>query len=271
MSSKISVSDVSMRFPRTGKTALEEIGFEVAEGEFLCVLGPSGCGKTTLLRILAGFQRPSSGEVLRRADGSGRPFNCMVFQDLALFPWKTALENVSVGPRFQGKPKEAAREIAADALRKMHLSGYEGYYPHQLSGGMKQRVALARAFASGAEVLLMDEPLGDLDASTRRLLQNELLQLWESQRKTIVFVTHDIEEAMLLADRILILSSGGRIKSVIDAPFHRPRTSAIREDPRFGVLAGRIWNTLEEEVKKSASILPFQALPESPASERDSS
>jgi NitT/TauT family transport system ATP-binding protein len=176
----------------------------------------------------------------------------MVFQDLALFPWKTALENVSAGPRFQGKPELEAREIAAEVLRKMHLTGFEGYYPHQLSGGMRQRVALARAFASDAEVLLMDEPLGDLDASTRRLLQNELLQLWESQKKTIVFVTHDIEEAMLLADRILLLSScPGRIKSMIDAAFPRPRTAAIREDPRFGVMAGRIWDTLEEEVKKS--------------------
>ncbi|MFH1618803.1 MAG: ABC transporter ATP-binding protein [bacterium] len=252
MNSKISVSGVSMTFHTKAKKALENIEFKVAEGEFLCILGPSGCGKTTLLRILAGFLTPTSGSIIRRAARPDRPFNCMVFQDLALFPWKTVIENVSIAPRLQGRTGTESEEIAATYLSRMNMSGFENYYPHQLSGGMKQRVALARAFASDAEVLLMDEPLGALDASTRRLLQNELLLLWESRNKTIVFVTHDIEEALLLADRILVLSSTpGRIKAKVDVPFPRPRTPDIRECPHFNTTAGHIWNMLEEEVKKS--------------------
>jgi NitT/TauT family transport system ATP-binding protein len=252
MAIKISVAGVSMAFPASLRASLEKVSFEVAEGEVVCVVGPSGCGKTTLLRILAGVESPTGGEVSRRAGRADRPFACMVYQDLALFPWQTVLQNAALGPRLRGIPADQAATIAKECLRQARLTGVDGYYPHQLSGGMKQRLALARALASEAEVLLLDEPLGALDAATRRLLQDELQGLFRERGTTAVMVTHDIEEALLLGDRIVVMTAGpGRVKAILESPLPRPRTPEIRAAPEFAAAAGRLWSLLQEEVARS--------------------
>ena len=249
---KISVHGVSKSYTSGGLRACEGLDFSARTGEFLCILGPSGCGKTTLLRMLAGLLKPTSGEIVVRTETSGRPASCMVFQDLALFPWMTVMENVSLGLKYQGVPPLKREPAAAAFIRAARLAGFEGYYPHQLSGGMRQRVALARAFATDSEVLLLDEPFGALDACTRRLLQDELLGLWEKSRKTVVLVTHSIEEAVLLSDRILLLTARpGRIKSAFEVPFSRPRSRELCSDPRYTRLLQELWGALEAEVGRS--------------------
>src|SRR5215813_13167963 len=209
--------------------ALGEISLSIAEGEFVAILGPSGCGKSTLLYVVGGFVAPSSGSVAvngKAVRGPG-PDRGPVFQEFALFPWKTVLGNVMYGLLEQGVAKAQAEEKARALISLVHLAGYEDFYPKQLSGGMKQRVAIARTLAYGPKILLMDEPFGALDAHTRTGLQRELLEIWERDRKTVLFVTHSVEEAVFLSDRVVVLTrSPGRIKAMLDIDLPRPRRRA---------------------------------------------
>jgi NitT/TauT family transport system ATP-binding protein len=209
--------------------AITDVSLAVAEGEFVSILGPSGCGKSTLLYVVGGFVMPSTGTVTvsgRPVTGPG-PDRGPVFQEFALFPWKTVLGNVMYGLEQTGIAKAEARQRARELLALVHLSAYENFYPKELSGGMKQRVALARTLAYRPSILLMDEPFGALDAHTRTRLQNDLLEIWERDRKTVLFVTHSVEEAVFLSDRVAIMTrSPGRIKEVIPIDLPRPRDRA---------------------------------------------
>ncbi|MEZ4726594.1 MAG: ABC transporter ATP-binding protein [Caldilineaceae bacterium] len=209
--------------------ALHNISFQVAAHEFLCVVGPSGCGKTTLLKLIAGLQTPDRGSITfggeTKVGSVTQPISAMVFQDQGLFPWLTVLENAAFGLEMQGVDRQTRQASAGQWLRNVGLADFLYSYPHQLSGGMRQRVALARAFLADAPILLMDEPFGALDAQTRLLMQAELLSLWQNKRKTVVYVTHDIEEAIWLGDRVLILSGRpGQILEEMKIPLARPRT-----------------------------------------------
>src|SRR5262247_3276360 len=217
--------------------ALGEISLSIAEGEFVSILGPSGCGKSTLLYVVGGFVPPSEGHVLvngKAVTGPG-PDRGPVFQEFALFPWKTVLGNVMYGLIEQGVAKPRAEQKARALISLVHLEGYEDFYPKQLSGGMKQRVAIARTLAYEPKILLMDEPFGALDAHTRTGLQRELLEIWERDRKTVLFVTHSVEEAVFLSDRVIVLTrSPGRLKASIAIDLPRPRRRAeLLVDPRY--------------------------------------
>ncbi len=251
---KIVIKDLVVRYAdRSGMgdvLAVDHVNMSVADGEFVCIVGPSGCGKTTLLRVLADLQLASGGTAgIERADPR-QPPTAMVFQGAAVFPWMTVLENVGYGLRTRGVPFAERSVAAMDWVRRMNLERFAEAYPHQLSGGMQQRVGLARAFAYNPEVLLMDEPFGALDAQTRLVLQEALLDLWNATGNTILFVTHSIDEALTLADRVLVMSARpGRIigDETVDIP--RPREIvALRSDPRFGDLFARIWSLLRDEV-----------------------
>jgi NitT/TauT family transport system ATP-binding protein len=228
----ISIERVSKSFETSRDRqhlALSDISLSVARGEFVSILGPSGCGKSTLLYIVGGFVMPTGGAVTVNdmpVTGPG-PDRGPVFQEFALFPWKTVLGNVMYGVEERGAPKEEARNRARELLAMVKLSGYENFYPKELSGGMKQRVAIARTLAYRPSILLMDEPFGALDALTRTRLQNDLLGIWEKDRKTVLFVTHSVEEAVFLSDRVVMMtSSPGRIKEVIEIDLPRPRERA---------------------------------------------
>ncbi|HEU0158127.1 MAG TPA: ABC transporter ATP-binding protein, partial [Hyphomicrobiaceae bacterium] len=217
----------------------------------VAILGPSGCGKSTLLYVVGGFVPPSSGKVLvngRAVTGPG-PDRGPIFQEFALFPWKTVLGNVMYGLREQGVPKAQAESKARTLISLVHLAGYEDFYPKQLSGGMKQRVAIARTLAYGPKILLMDEPFGALDAHTRTGLQRELLEIWERDRKTVLFVTHSVEEAVFLADRVVVLTrSPGRIKAMIDVDLPRPRRRAeLLVDRRYQTLVVEIEGLMDSQ------------------------
>src|SRR5689334_11514671 len=209
--------------------ALSGISLDVAEGEFVSILGPSGCGKSTLLYIVGGFVPPSEGAVHvagKPVTGPG-PDRGPVFQEFALFPWKTVLGNVMYGLVEQGRPRQEAEARARELIELVHLTGYEDFYPKELPGGMKQRGAIARTLAYRTSILLMDEPFGALDAHTRTGMQHELLEIWERDRKTVLFVTHSVEEAVFLSDRVVVLTrSPGRIKQVVDVTLPRPRRRA---------------------------------------------
>jgi NitT/TauT family transport system ATP-binding protein len=209
--------------------ALSDISVTIADGQFVSIVGPSGCGKSTLLYVVGGFVPPSSGRVQvmgKPVLGPG-PDRGPVFQEFALFPWKTVLGNVSYGLIEQGVAKREAEARARALIELVHLTGYEHFYPKELSGGMKQRVAIARTLAYGPSILLMDEPFGALDAHTRTRLQNELLEIWERDRKTVMFVTHSVDEAVFLSDRVFVMTrSPGRIKSIVDIALPRPRRRA---------------------------------------------
>lgn len=227
---------------------INRINLTIYEGEILCILGPSGCGKTTLLRIIAGLEKPTSGEVLLDGEVVTKPGSdrVMVFQEYALFPWRTALGNVCFSLELKKLPKEEVLEKGRKYLKLVGLDGFENKYPHQLSGGMRQRVAIARALACEPKILLMDEPFGSLDAQTRNLMQDELLRIWEKTGKTIIFVTHNVEEAVYLGDRITILTSRpAKIKSMIEVPFKKPRD---RLNFEFVKLRGEILKLLREEI-----------------------
>lgn len=233
--------------------AMHNFQCDVAEGEFLCIVGPSGCGKSTFLRILAGLESHTGGEVriLPGADPS-KPLNNVVFQEYAIFPWKTVLDNVAFGLEMRGVGKKERYAVAREWLERVGLRKFEGYYPHQISGGMKQRVSIARALANDPEVLLMDEPLAALDAQTRAVLQEELLRIWEATRKTVVYITHSIDEAVLLGDRVVLMTAHpgtNKAEFVVDLP--RPRTLAVKTDPRYVALNHAIWIALQDEVKRS--------------------
>jgi NitT/TauT family transport system ATP-binding protein len=254
MSIKIKASGVTKIFPsRAGPViALRNFNLEVKEGEFVCIVGPSGCGKSTFLRILGGLAALSSGDVTLTPGRSGGPLQNIVFQEYAIFPWKTVIDNVAFGLEMSGVPSSKRREIASEWLRKVGLIKFALSYPHQLSGGMKQRVSIARAFANNPEILLMDEPLGALDAQTRAVLQEELIHLWEDLRKTVVYITHSIEEAVLLGDRVVLMTAHpGTNKTEFTVPFRRPRTFALTSTPEFGRLTYEIWQDLQGEVQRA--------------------
>jgi NitT/TauT family transport system ATP-binding protein len=233
-----------------GKLALRRVDLELAENSFTCLLGPSGCGKSTLLNMIAGFIPPSTGRILVNDRPVVRPDadRGVVFQEYALFPWRTALANVEFGPLMQRLASRTRRETAQKYLELVGLAPHAEKYPKELSGGMKQRVAIARALANNPSVLLMDEPFGALDAQTRETLQEELLRICEHERKTVVFVTHSISEAIFLADRIVVMATlPGSIKEVIDVPLTHPRD---RSGAEFVALERRIKTMVREEVRK---------------------
>ncbi|MDA9413890.1 ABC transporter ATP-binding protein [Bradyrhizobium sp. CCBAU 25360] len=236
-------------------TALENITLDVRAGEFLALVGPSGCGKSTLLDLLGGLTTPTSGRILldgRPITGPGRDRG-IVFQQYALFPWRTAAENVEFGLDIGGLHARRRREIAHHFLDLVGLSGFANRYPHELSGGMKQRVAIARSLAYDPEVLLMDEPFAALDAQTRETLQGELLRIWRATGKTIVFITHGIDEAVVLGQRVAVMTSRpGRIKQLIEIPASlRNEADDVRSLPEFGQVRHEIWSQLRDEVQKA--------------------
>ena len=252
---KLRLEGVSRSFKASGGrlSALENIDLEVHEGEFLCMVGPSGCGKSTLLNIMAGLDHPTSGSVWRdgkeiKGPGTDR---IVIFQELGLFPWLTVCENVEFGLRMKGVSKHERKERARNYLRLVHLSKFESSYIHQLSGGMKQRVALARSLATEPDVLLMDEPFAALDAQTRDLLHEELERIWAETRKTIVFVTHNVREAVRLGDRVILLTfRPGRIKTEFTVKLPRPRHM---EDPDLMLTAREVQAQLKDEINKAVS------------------
>ena len=255
ISAKIVIKGLHKTFKtRRGRTeALGGIDLTIGDSEFLCIVGPSGCGKTTLLRILAGLETQTSGEVTIARDGQDRPLNSMVFQEHSLFPWMTVLDNAAFGLEMRGMAKRERYDKVMAFLEVVGLTRFRDHYPNQLSGGMKQRVSLVRAFVTDPEVLLMDEPFAALDAQNKVMLQDELVRIWEASRKTVVYITHSIEEALALGDRIVVMTSApGRLKETIDVGFQRPRDIfQIRATPEFGAITARIWNVLETEVRKA--------------------
>ena len=225
--------------------AMRDVSFSVMPGEFVCIVGPSGCGKSSLLRILAGLDRPTSGRV-DVAGTSGRRGPAMVFQEFSLFPWLTIEQNIAFPLQVGRVPRAEQRARVDPLLEKMGLLDFRNAYPYQLSGGMKQRVAVARALADDRTVLLMDEPFGALDEQTRVMLQQELLRVWSETNKTVVFVTHSVDEALTLGDRVMVMSARpGRIREVVDVPFGRPRSVLeLRHQPSYGDLVYRVWKLL---------------------------
>ena len=250
----VSIDAVTMSFGSF--VAVENVNLTVADGEFLAIVGPTGCGKSTILNAIAGLLKPSHGTVSidgRTVNGVNDDIGYLFQQD-ALLPWKTALENVELGPMFKGVGAAARRESALAWLAKVGLKGFEQRYPHQLSGGQRKRVQMAQALITGPKVILMDEPFSALDIHTRHLMQNELLRLWQEERRAVVMITHDLEEAIALGDRVVVLAAGPRSR-VIDSfsvDLDRPRDVAeIKLDPRFLDLYRNIWASLRGEVEKS--------------------
>jgi NitT/TauT family transport system ATP-binding protein len=243
-----------MMFSRRGRRidALRDVSFSIDKGQFISIVGASGCGKTTLLRIVDGLTQPTSGQIViddRPVRGPG-PDRGFVFQQDALFPWRTVLDNVIFGLEVQGTRKAEARARADRLIELVGLSGFEHHFPHELSGGMRQRANLARALTIDPDVLLMDEPFAALDAQTREIMQAELLRVWRSNRKTVLFVTHQIDEAVYLADRVIVMTSRpGRIKAILDVDIERPRALSVKRTPQFLQLVDEIWQMIEEEVK----------------------
>lgn len=236
--------------------ALKDIDLSVKEGEFLCIVGPSGCGKTTLLRILAGLEKQTWGKVIIRSKNPEKPLTSMVFQGESVFPWMTVQENVAYSLRIRGFSSSKRREIVDRYLKLMGLDGFADAFPHQLSGGMKQRINVARAFVSDPEILLMDEPFGALDEQNRLILQQELLKIWEGSGKTSLFITHSIDEALVLADRIMVMTAHpGKVKAIVPVDIPRPRDIlSLRSSSNFGDLFKEIWQLLQEEVLKAKSM-----------------
>jgi NitT/TauT family transport system ATP-binding protein len=237
--------------------ALRDLSLRIRAGEFVSIVGASGCGKTTLLRLLDGLLEPTSGTVLidgREVTRPG-PDRGFVFQQDRLFPWRTVEGNTLLGPEMQRKATGAARGLARQFLRLVGLDGFDGYYPHELSGGMRQRVNLARALAVEPEVLLMDEPFASLDAQTREIMQAELLRIWRETGKTVVFVTHQIDEAVYLSDRVLVLTvRPGRLKEEVAIDLPRPRELAVKRTLEFVRYTDRIWRLIEEEVREGMGL-----------------
>ena len=232
--------------------ALADFTLTVAEGEFICVVGPSGCGKTTVLRIVAGLEKPTSGTVnIRPSADANRPQNAMVFQEHGLFPWMTVEDNVAYSLEMRGVDKRERRERVAFFLDMIGLTRFRRHYPQQLSGGMRQRVSLARALMADPEILLMDEPFAALDAQTREHMQAELLKIWAEARKTVLFITHQINEAVYLADRVAVLSGRpGHVKDIFPIPFGRPRPLSVKRDPQFLAIEDAIWRLVEEDPER---------------------
>jgi len=231
-------------------TALRSTDLTIDSGEFVCVVGPSGCGKTTLLNILADLDQASSGTIAFQVPSADRPLQSVVFQEQGVFPWLTILDNAAYGLAMRGVGKSKRRAVASAVLKRMGLGQFEASYPDELSGGMRQRVNIARAFATDPHILLMDEPFGSLDEQTKLLLQDDLLGIWEESRRTVVFITHSIDEAIRLADRIVVMSARpGRIKASLPVTLPRPRhVLDMSEDAEYIRLRNEVWELLREEV-----------------------
>jgi NitT/TauT family transport system ATP-binding protein len=244
--------NLTFRPPNRGPVrALQNFDIDIAEGEFLSIVGPSGCGKSTFLNVLLGLIRPDSGDIRM----SGQPIagpgtdRAMVFQEFGLLPWRTVQANVELGLELKGMGSDARRAVSKPLIEMIGLNGFEGHFPHELSGGMKQRVGLARALATDPNVLLMDEPFAALDAQTRDLMQVELLRIWSQAKKTVLFVTHQIEEAIYLSDRVMVMTKRpGRAKKIFPIELPRPRDYEMRVTPEFNELKLQIWNELKDEI-----------------------
>jgi NitT/TauT family transport system ATP-binding protein len=255
----IELAGVTKRFltpAGTAFTAIRDVSLTVEPGEFCALVGPTGCGKSTSLSLVSGLSRPSAGSVRvagREVDGITKGVSFM-FQADALLPWKTVLGNVMLGPVLHGVRKQQASANARDWLRRVGLAGFEDHYPHQLSGGMRKRVAMATALINEPQILLMDEPFGALDVQTKAIMQDELLTLWEQLRPSVLFITHDLDEAVVLADKVAVMTSGpGSIKAIYDIDLPRPRGSVqeIRYEPHFLELQHEIWSALRDEVQRA--------------------
>src|SRR6185436_7900098 len=230
--------------------ALGGASLEVREREFFGIIGPTGCGKTTLLHIIAGLEAQSTGTVEFIGERHSKSIVSMVFQDSALMPWRTVEENVPLGAEFRNEERSVYKRISRFFLEVVKLLDFAGARPHELSGGMKQKVAIARALANDPEVVLMDEPFASLDAQTRLLMREELLRIWERDKKTVILVTHNIDEAVMLCDRIAVMSARpGLIKSVVTVDVPRPRTMKSMKDPDFSICMDKIWNLLKHDVE----------------------
>lgn len=255
----ISIEGGSKVFDDGAVVAFEDLNLQVYEHEALCIVGPSGCGKTTLLRCIDGLIPLTTGQVSIRGEPVTRshPNVAIVFQHFGLFPWMTVESNVAYGLKVNGVAKAERLARGARYIELVGLQGFEKRYPYQLSGGMQQRVGLARALTMEPEVLLMDEPFASVDAQTREILQEQLLSIWEKERRTMVFITHSIEEAILMGDRVAVLSTRpGRVKEIVDVPFDHPRSiSSIFQDERFGELRNQVWTQLRDDAKAELSQL----------------
>jgi NitT/TauT family transport system ATP-binding protein len=256
---RIEITHLTKRFmTRSGEpfTAIRDVSLAVEPGQFCAIVGPTGCGKSTTLGQVSGLDRPSAGSVHvggREVHGITKGVSFM-FQADALFPWKNVLANVMIGPTLNGIPRKDAIALSRDWLRRVGLAGFEDRYPHQLSGGMRKRVGMAAALINTPRILLMDEPFGALDVQTKAIMQTELLGLWEQLRPSVLFITHDLDEAVALADRVFVMtSSPGSIKEsfAIDLPRPRGEVQEIRHDPRFLELQGQIWSSLKDEVDRA--------------------
>jgi NitT/TauT family transport system ATP-binding protein len=255
----VEIRGVSKSFQKTVKDstaeikALTDVNLSVNANEFISIIGPSGCGKTTLLKIIDGLIPHNSGQILingKKVSGPG-PDRAVVFQTFALLPWRTVLANVEFSLELRRVAKEERATIARDYLKRVGLEGFENHYPHELSGGMQQRAGLARALAVNPMILLMDEPFGSVDAQTRQLLQEELLQLWQHERKTVIFITHSMDEAVYLSDRVVVMTPRpGRVAEILDVPLPRPRIAdEVRRDPQFVELTNYIWDSLKKAME----------------------
>jgi NitT/TauT family transport system ATP-binding protein len=247
---------VSKKFTKDKREIVAVDGFSlnVRPQEFICILGPSGCGKTTVLRMIAGLESPTSGSISLNGNPVSEPARDrgMVFQEFALFPWRTVRKNIEFGPEISGTPVEKIKDISDRYIELVGLKGFEDVHPKELSGGMKQRVGIARALANDPSILLMDEPFGSIDAQTRNLMQKELLRIWQSAKKTVMFVTHSVEEAVFLADKIVIMTARpGRVREIIGVPLARPRERTSQE---FIKIRAKVLAELEEEFEKTQSL-----------------
>jgi NitT/TauT family transport system ATP-binding protein/sulfonate transport system ATP-binding protein len=259
--STLAIDEVSRTFPGvrggTPTQALLPTSLDVADNDFITILGPSGCGKSTLLRIIAGLDFPTTGEIRldgHKVEGPGADRG-MVFQSYTLFPWLTVRENICFGLREKAVPQARQAEIAAHYVAKVGLRGFEHHYPKMLSGGMQQRTAIARALANEPRILLLDEPFGALDNQTRSLMQELLLSIWETERKTVLFVTHDIEEAIFMANRVVVMTARpGRIKADLTVPLAHPRHYTIKTSPEFSALKARLTEEIRVEAIRSTAI-----------------
>lgn len=250
---QISLSGVSKYFGSSGFVALDNITIDIPQGEFFVIVGPSGCGKTTLLRILAGLETQSSGTVTINRTDESRPVNSMIFQGDSLFPWMTVYDNAAYGLRMRRVPEKEIADTVRLWLERIGLWRFRDRYPSQLSGGMRQRVSIVRAFANDPEILFMDEPFSALDEQNKVLLHEELLRIWEATKKTVVFITHSVDEAVTLGDRIMIMTANpGKAKALLDVPFARPRNVLeLRQKPAYGDIVFHIWEQLREEVQRA--------------------
>jgi NitT/TauT family transport system ATP-binding protein len=251
----IRIKDLTKRYG--GFAAIDSVSIDIATGEFFMIVGPSGCGKTTLLRILAGLDTPTAGSIETAVNSASKhPVNSMVFQGDSIFPWMTVWQNAAYGLRMRNAPAAQIKEAVSHYLERTGLTKFADSYPHQLSGGMRQRVSIARAFANDPEILLMDEPFSALDAQNKLLLQEELLRIWDETKKTVLFITHSVEEAVTLGDRIMIMTAQpGRAKSFVPVDLPRPRNILeLQHTPEYRELVHQIWSSLRDEVMRAREL-----------------